>query len=386
MAREFGDLELGYLKRVLDSGVLGWAEGHLVTEFEDAFKEVVGARHAIARNSAMTGLVDAVMLAGAGVADEVICDPLVQFGGIAALANNAVPVFADVRADTYLLDPESVRADITPRTKAIIVTDLWGLCAELDTLREIADEHGLMLIEDCAHTIYAHYKGRHAGTWGHMGVFSFQQGKHLPTGDGAMLVTDSGDIGPRLRDLQYWGESPKTLMLNHRMNEMTAAVGLGQLQRVRGYVDEYNVNLARWIEEVERVPWLQNRHVPADCVQAGYQFACTFEPEEAPVEHGRFKAICKEAGAPLGFGFTERPAYLYEFFQVPWAYGDRGCPTKCPWYAERADCEYRRGLCPVAEELLPRIITTGVMQVPPEEMDERIERFREAVRRAEEAA
>jgi dTDP-4-amino-4,6-dideoxygalactose transaminase len=384
MAREFGDLELGYLKRVLDSGVLGWAEGHLVTEFEDAFKEVVGARHAIARNSAMTGLVDAVMLAGAGVADEVICDPLVQFGGIAALANNSVPVFADVRTDTYLLDPESVRAAITPRTKAIIVTNLWGLCAELDALRQIADATDVILIEDCAHTMYAHYREKHAGTWGHIGVFSFQQGKHLPTGDGSMLVTDSDEIGPRLRDLQYWGESPQTLMLNHRMNEMTAAVGLGQLQRVRGYVEEYTANLARWIEEVERVPWLRNRRVPEDCVQAGYQFACTFEPELAAVGHDRFKAICKEAGAPLGFGFTERPAYLYEFFQVPWAYGNRGCPTKCPWYAERTDYGYREGLCPIAEEVLPRLVTAGVMGVTHEEMGDRIARFREAVRRADE--
>ena len=158
MARVFDDLELGYLREVLASGKLGWAQGGMVTRFEEAFARLVGSRYAIGRNSAMTALAQAVSVSGAGTGYEVICDPIVHFGGLAALYFNAVPRFADVRRDTFLLDPEAVRATITPRTRALIVTNLWGLCAELDALRRICDEHGLFLIEDCAHVHGAHVR------------------------------------------------------------------------------------------------------------------------------------------------------------------------------------------------------------------------------------
>ena len=126
MAREFGDLETQYFKEVLESSQMGWAEGGMVTRFENAFAKKIGAKFGVARNSAMTALAQAVSISGAGTGFEVICDPIVHFGGIAALYFNAVPRFADVRYDTYLMDPDSVRANITPLTKALLVTNLWG--------------------------------------------------------------------------------------------------------------------------------------------------------------------------------------------------------------------------------------------------------------------
>ena len=129
------------VEQVLASGKLGWHHEpeSMTARFERAFAAKVGVRYGIARSSAMTALAQAMGVSGAGVGSEVICDPIVHFGALAAISMNAVPRFADVRRDTYLMDPASVRANITARTKALIVTHLWGLCAELDELRQICE-------------------------------------------------------------------------------------------------------------------------------------------------------------------------------------------------------------------------------------------------------
>ena len=146
MARVFDEVELENVRQVLESGKLGWYREGMVNKFEEAFAARVGSKYAIARNSAMTGLAQAVAVSGAGTGFEVICDPIVHFGGVATLSFNAVPRFVDIKYDTYLMDPESVRQNITENTKALIVTHLWGLCAELDELRSICDEHDIFIV------------------------------------------------------------------------------------------------------------------------------------------------------------------------------------------------------------------------------------------------
>ena len=166
MARVFGDREMQYIGQVFESKRLGWVPDGMVSKLDEAFARFTGAAYGISRNSAMTGLAQAVAISGAGCGDEVICDPLVHFGGVAALSFNGVPRFVDVRYDTYLMDPVEVERAITEHTKALIVTNLWGLCAELDKIRALCREHNIFMIEDCAHVIGATWKGKHAGTYG----------------------------------------------------------------------------------------------------------------------------------------------------------------------------------------------------------------------------
>ena len=297
MARVFGELELQFLKEALDSGRLGWyhEESSMTARLERAFAQKIGVQFGIARNSAMTALAQAVSVSGAGVGSEVICDPIVHFGAVAALYFNAVPRFADVRYDTYLMDPQSVRANITSKTKALIVTNLWGLCAELDEIRQICDEHDIFMIEDCAHSMGSYWKGQHAGSYGDLNCFSFQQGKHLPTGDGCVMTTDRADLYDKLyHEWAFSGESPAFMTLNFRMNEMTAAVGLAQLQRVDGYIQEYTHNLRVMNEAVADCPWLGNRHVPEEAVQSGYIWSCLWEGDQHGLDHDRFKEVVRE--------------------------------------------------------------------------------------------
>ena len=380
MPRGFGDLEMGYFREVLNSGKLGWyhEEGSMTARLERAFAEKVGVKYGIARNSAMTALAQAVSVSGAGVGAEVICDPIVHFGAVAALSFNAVPRFADVRYDTYLMDPASVRANITDSTKALIVTHLWGLCAELDELREICDEHSIFMIEDCAHAVSSYWRDKHAGNHGDLGCFSFQQGKHLPTGDGGMMTTDREDLYHSLyHEWAFGGESPAFMTLNFRMNEVTAALGLAQLQRVDGYIEEYTQSLGVLNQAIADCRWLRNRHVPQKAIQSGYMWACAWEGDKHGLDYDRFKQVNEELSIPVRFGFTQRPAYTYDIFRVSTAYGHNDCPIHCPFY--EGDYRYRDGLCPTAEDLIPRLVTSGLIEVPLDEIKQRADLLRQAI-------
>lgn len=384
MTRIFDDLDLGYVKEVLDSGRLGWQDGGMVTRFETAFADLVGAKHAIGRNSAMTGLAQAVTVSGAGTGWEVLCDPIVHFGGLAALYFNAVPRFVDVTYDTFLMDPASLRANISARSKAVIVTHLWGQCARMDEIKAICDDHNLFLIEDCAHAVGATWQGRHAGAWGDLGVFSFQQGKHLPTGDGCMMVTNRTDLYERIYgEWAFSGESPAFMTLNFRMNEMTAAVGLGQVTRVRGYVAEYTRNRTMMDEAIAGCRWLTPRHTPVEAHHVGYTWACVWEGDTHGLALDDFKKACREQGLRLGFGFTQTPAYAYDIFQGSTAYGVPACPVRCPFYTQHSAYRYQPGLCPVAEDLIPRLVTLGLIEVPHQEIRRQAAGLADVIRRME---
>ena len=169
--RQFGDRDLEILSEVIASGNLSALSGGQVTpRFEAAFAQAHGAKCGVAMNSAMSILHASVIAAGAGAGDEVICDPVCVFGAVAAMYNNAIPVFVDIDPITWNMDPGLLEASISPRTKAVIVTHVCGLAAEMDRIVEISHRHGLVVIEDCAHATLTRYKGRFCGTWGDIGV------------------------------------------------------------------------------------------------------------------------------------------------------------------------------------------------------------------------
>ena len=363
MARVFGDKELKNLKEVLGSKTLGWAQGGMVTRLDAAFAEYTGARYGICRNSAMTGLAQAVAISGAGCGDEVICDPLVHFGGVAALSFNCVPRFVDVKYDTYLMDPKDVEKAITRHTKALVVTNLWGLCAELDKIRALCRKHDIFMIEDCAHVIGARWKGKHAGTYGDIGVFSFQQGKHICTGDGCVMITNRKDLHHALyNEWAFKGESPSFLTLNFRMNELTAAVGLAQLERFPGYLEQYNACLEIYNHAIADCTWLRNRRVSKSARQSGYVWACLWEGDRVDLSFDKFKQTCADEGLPIRFEFTERPATTFDVFRKSTAYHKPDCPVRCPLY--KGNYDPRKAELPVAADVLKRVMIMGCVEVP----------------------
>lgn len=363
MARIFGEKELRNVREVLKSGQLGWAWDGMVQRLDAAFAKYTGAKFGICRNSAMTGLAQAVAISGAGCGDEVICDPLVHFGGVAALSFNCVPRFVDVKRDTFLMDPKAVEKAITKHTKALIVTNLWGLCAELDKIRALCRKHNIFMIEDCAHVIGAKWKGKHAGTYGDVGVFSFQQGKHICTGDGCVMITNREDLYHKLyNEWAFGGESPAFLTLNFRMDEVTAAIGVAQLERFPGYLKQYNKVLAIYNEAIADCSWLRNRKVAKSAQQSGYIWACLWEGDKVGLELDEFKRLCVEEGVPAGFHFTGKPAPTFDVFRKSTAYHKDDCPVRCPLY--KGSYRPEDAKLPVATDILNRVMTMYIVELP----------------------
>lgn len=376
----YGKEEIENLTKVIESGWFCDKQGGFMDQFRSDFARALGAKHAITGATAML-LMQAIPAAiGAGNGDEIICDPVVQFHGIACLFNNIVPVWADVRPDNFLMDPASVEERITPRTKAIWVTHLWGFAAEVDKLREIADRHGIYLLEDCAHAILGEYKGKKLGRWGHIGSFSFNMYKQLALGEGGMAITDDDRLAAEVNKRIIFGESPEVLSSNYRMTEFQAAVGVAQLKKVPGYLREYTEGSQALNEAIAGCSWLDPRKALADSVVAPYFWSCLFHGERAGIEYGVFKAALRQVAGHFGTGFLQVPAYMYAILRNPNAYGNKGCPYNCHLYTGKVD--WKAGLCPVAEDVIPRIVHTNVM-VPKEKAFAAAQALKEAIKLAE---
>lgn len=381
--RKFGRDEMANLKAVLKRGELNFAEDGMINRFERAFAKWVGAEAALARSSGMTGLAEAISVSGATCATEVIVDPVVHFGAIAAAYFNAVPRFADIDYNTYTMSPAALEANITQQTRAVIVTHLWGLCADIAKIRAICRRHKLFLIEDCAHAMGSYWNGQHAGTFGDVGVFSFQESKQLSTGDGGMVVCGR-PLAEYMKSVSFSGESPKFICLNWRMNETTAAVGLAQLAKVKGRLETiYNKTLAIMNEAINGCPWLKKRHVPPEAVQAGYWFACSWEGDQYGLDYARFKKLCFKKGVQLAFGFNQAAPYEFAVFKRPNLYNHPDCPIRCPFYTKISDYHYQTGLCPNVERLMPRLATMSLIFVPVEQAKQQADLLRSVIHEME---
>ena len=341
---KYGQVEIANLTKVIESGNFADHAGGFMDQLRKNFAAAMGAKHAISAATAML-LMQAIPGAiGAKDGDEIICDPVVQFHGIACMHTRLKPVWADIRADNFLMDADKVEALITPRTKAIWVTHLWGFAAEVDKLRDICDRHGIYLLEDCAHICLGEYKGKKLGTWGHIGTFSFNMGKQLATGEGGMAITNDDKLFFELNRRIIFGESPEVLSSNYRMTEFQAAVAVPQLAKVPEYLVEYRKSKEILEEAIAGCDWLDSRTILPGTVVAPYFWSCIFHGERKGIVYNTFKAALRQAGAPFGTGFLQVPAYLYDLFHI---------------YSGKT--EWEAGLCPVAEDVIPRIVHTNNM-------------------------
>jgi dTDP-4-amino-4,6-dideoxygalactose transaminase len=229
-----------------------WSMGPRVEAFEQAFADFVGAEQAFAVANGTAALHIALLAVGCGSGDEVVVPSLNFVAAANAVVHaGATPVFCDiVGGDELTMDPADLEAAITPATKAILVMHYGGFACRMDAIHEIADRHGVSIVEDAAHAPGATWRGRPCGTLGDVGCFSFFSNKNLPVGEGGMVVTDDGKLAERIRLLRSHGMTTLTwdrerghadsydVVLpgyNYRLDELRAAIGLVQLRRV---VDE----------------------------------------------------------------------------------------------------------------------------------------------------
>jgi perosamine synthetase len=253
------DEEIEAVTRVLKSGFL--AQGNEVISFEKEFAEYLGVKHAVAVANGTVGLDIALKAIGIGELHEVITTPFTFVATAnAILYQGARPVFADIDPKTYNLDPNSVAESISPRTKVIIVVHLYGQPADMKAFREIADDHKLLLIEDCAQAHGATFMGRKVGGFGDVAVFSFYATKNMTTGEGGMIVTNDDKIAEKSRILRDQGQTAKyvheELGYNYRMTNIQAAIGRVQLKRLEEMNNKRIENaqyLSRYLSRVKGI-------------------------------------------------------------------------------------------------------------------------------------
>ena len=363
--RSYSGNDLGYLKDVLNSGRLSsLMGGTFVPRFERAFARALGTRYAVAMANCMCALHSAVVCAGAGPGTEVICDSEFIFGALAVLYNSAIPVFADIDPVTHNMDPDKIEPLVTDRTRALIVTHAWGLPAEMDRIIGVARRHKLLVIEDCAESLLSAYKGRMTGAWGDIGCFSFQASKQLSTGDGGMATAATAQLAARLGEqagAPTFLSIAHNLDYNYRMNDLTAAVGLAQLEVMPGFIAGLRRKAALFDQAVEGCPWIKLQRGPEGAEHSFYHWAATLdESADGGPSLDEFKAAVKEAAfTAVSVGYTGMPAYKHPVISQRRARAFRAAENN--GHAGR----YEDGTCPAAERAVPRIILAYL--VGPEE-------------------
>ena len=248
---------------VLRSGRLSL--GPTIDRFEEAFAEEVGAPYAAAVSSGTAGLHLLCITAGVSPGDEVVTSPY-SFVASAncAIYEGATPVFADVDRRTLNLSPAAVEAAITDRTRAVVAVDIYGYPCELDELRAICDAHGIALIQDACEALGARYKGEAVGSQGPPAVFAFYPNKQITTGEGGMVTTHSESEWRLLKSLRNQGRADSggwlehaRLGFNYRIDDIRAAIGLGQLEKLGAILEARTEVAARYSSLLESIPGLE---------------------------------------------------------------------------------------------------------------------------------
>lgn len=233
------------------------AQGPRVAELEEAFAAFVGCAHAVATSSGTTALHLALLGHGIGTGDEVITVPFTFIASAnSVLYTGARPVFVDVGEGDFTIDVGQIEAAITPRTRAIMPVSLYGHPADLPAIAEIAERHGLAVVEDAAQAHGAAIGDRRSGSWG-AGTFSFYPTKNMTTGEGGMVTTDDGDLAGRVRLMREHGMQVRyhhdIIGYNFRMTDLAAAIGLAQLPKLPGYNDRRRAIARRYDTELRGV-------------------------------------------------------------------------------------------------------------------------------------
>lgn len=354
---------------VMDRGVLSQFQGEdtpnfyggpKVREFERAWSNYLGVRHAVAVNSATSGLNAAIGALGVAPGDEVICTPYTMTASATcALVYHAIPVFADVDPDTFNLDPKAVRRAITPRTRAIVVVHLFGQPADMDAIMAIAREHNLKVVEDAAQAPGAMYRGRPVGTIGDIGVFSLNYHKHINTGEGGICVTNDDTLALRLALIRNHGEVvvgskgvqdiANTVGWNYRMTEIEAAIGVEQMRKLEGLVSRRVTLAKRLTDLLTEVPGITPPFVTPGVRHVYYLYAMKLNAAQLGVSRQRFVQAVQAEGVPMVGGYV-KPLYLEPLYQQKIAWGNAGCPFTCE-HARGSNVSYAKGICPVTERL-----------------------------------
>lgn len=281
------ELEIRY---ATDAATNGWGERcyEYITRFEDAFRQHLGVKYAIATSSCTGALHMGLAALGVGPGDEVIMADTNWIATAAPIVHlGAKPVFVDILPDSWCIDPELAEVAITARTKAIIAVHLYGNLCDMDRLLAIGQKHGIPIIEDAAEAIGSIYHRKRAGSMGTFGTFSFHGTKTITTGEGGMFVTNFADLYETVLTLSNHGRArgqskqfwPDMVGFKYKMSNIQAAIGCAQMERIEKLINRKREILKYYRERIEVLPGVKMNPEPAGTVNGAWMPTAVFDPE-----------------------------------------------------------------------------------------------------------
>ncbi len=367
--RVYGN-ELMYVEEVLRTEFRSASGSVMMRRLEETFAKRFGSTYAVSFVNGTATMHAALEAMGVGPGDEVVVPPLTMSATtFAVLQANATPVFADVDPETFQIDPKSIAERITPHTRAIITVALYGLSPDMDPIMELAQKHGLKVIEDNAQCFLGTYKGRLVGTLGHCSSFSFQSSKHLTSGEGGIVLTEQRELAENIRKVQslgYAGVSATTAKItkrdiqdpdysrhvtmgwNYRMPELCCAVALAQTENIDALIQR-RVDVASIFEEATREfrDWFVPQKVGPDYTNSYWTWVTRIDNDAVSWRAFRDRFL---ANGGDGVYAAWKLSYLEPMFQQMNLLGRER------FISPENLAKYKPGLCPVAERVQPRLV------------------------------
>lgn len=370
----FDESDFDIIREPLKSG---WVvQGKFVKEFEDRFAGMSGSAHAIATSSCTTALQIAMAALGVGPGDEVIVPSFTWIATPNCVEYmGATPIFVDINLRTFNIEVEEIERHITKRTRAIIPVHLFGLSADMNPIMELARRHELFVVEDAACSFDSWYKGRHTGTFGEFGCFSFHPRKAITTGEGGMIATQRGDLASLSRTLRDHGASRSDLErhdrkysfllaeyhhlgYNFRMTDIQGALGVSQMEKAPRIMASRREGAERYDYLLKDFDWLELPYRHPDYVHGQQSYVCLFSPERPALQNcerlfNRRNSIMAslEAKGIITRQGTHAPPHLHYYTNK---YGIRPADFPNAYLAERLSIALPlfAGITPAEQELV----------------------------------
>lgn len=359
--RTLGEEEIAAVTAALRSGTLTSTKGTFVAALETRFAAMMGMKHAYACSSGTAALHCAIAALDPEPGDEIVTTPITDMGALTPiLYQGAIPVFADVDPLTCNVTPATVAACIGERTKAIVVTHLFGNPCDVDAIVALGKSKGIPVIEDCAQAFLASYHGNFVGTVGKIGCFSLQQGKHITTGEGGLLVTNDDELARRIYLFinKAWGYGdPRPdhyfLALNYRMSELVGSVACAQLQKLPIVVARRRMLAEMLTERLQGVEAIITPVILPDAHHSYWKY-CVRTAESMPSQAVVDLAdLLKAQGIVSAPRYIQKPAFMCEVFQKRKTFGS----SEFPFSLARPEAlDYRMERYPGSAAALERIL------------------------------
>jgi dTDP-4-amino-4,6-dideoxygalactose transaminase len=362
--RDLGAEELDLVRQALESGTLTSTKGTFVSRLEKEFAARYAASHAYACTSGSAAVHVAIAALNPNPGDEVVTTPITDMGALTTiLYQGAIPVFCDVDPDSYNVTAETIEARLTARTRAVMVTHLFGVPCEMGPIMELCNARGIPVIEDCAQAFDATYRGKPVGTFGKVGCFSFQQGKHMTTGEGGMVVTGDPDWARRMflfinKAWGYGDQNPDHyfLALNYRMNELTGAAALAQFAKLSGVVERRRASASRMLQRIADIPGITPQKSPDDSEPVYWRFCVNVDEAKAGATLNDVAAKMRAAGIFTAPRYIGKPAFECKIFKEKITFGKSSWPYTDPSRAGLPAVDHDRRNFPGATKALSQVL------------------------------